>query len=87
MERAWTQRMRTRLTSAALAFGMREDEFSASHWSGISFRKGSLTALAYADLMRARAASIPQMVIQIIGGCDFSCRSLTSHVDRRLGLV
>jgi hypothetical protein len=46
MERSWTRRMRTRLTTAAALFGMDDDEFSADNWSGISFRKGSLSALA-----------------------------------------
>lgn len=38
--------MRARLSAAAVKFGMAEDEFCAKHWSGISFRKGALSALA-----------------------------------------
>jgi hypothetical protein len=43
---SWTKRMRARLSAAAVKFGMAEDEFCAKHWSGISFRKGALSALA-----------------------------------------
>ena len=38
--------MRSRLTDAAEKFGLEKDEFCAKNWSGISFRKGALSALA-----------------------------------------
>jgi hypothetical protein len=38
--------MRASLTSAAELFGLSKDEFKVNNWSGISFRKGALSALA-----------------------------------------
>ena len=46
MEKPWTVRMRARLTRAATLFGLKPEEFDAKNWSGISFRKGALSALA-----------------------------------------
>jgi hypothetical protein len=42
----WLKRMRASLTSAAELFGLSKDEFKVNNWSGISFRKGALSALA-----------------------------------------
>jgi hypothetical protein len=42
----WVRRMRARLTRAATLFGLKPEEFDARNWSGISFRKGALSALA-----------------------------------------
>jgi hypothetical protein len=42
----WTKNMRARLSAAATTFGLLPADFNVKEYSGISFRKGSLTALA-----------------------------------------
>ena len=42
----WLKRMRFRLAESASLFGLSKTEFDVSNWSGISFRKGALSALA-----------------------------------------
>ena len=43
---SFTRRLRERLTRIAPQLGANSDEFDATRWSGISFRKGGLSALA-----------------------------------------
>ena len=46
LRRSFTQRLRRRLTAVAPLLGYTAEEFDVSNWSGISFRKGGLSALA-----------------------------------------